>query len=89
MDSKYFGKYGFKTKGVSKAINTINIGYINDNPEKFGLEVDLGKLGYDKLLGSGRVTRKLKIKVRSASKKVVEKVKKTGGEVILDEVKSE
>ena len=43
----------------------------------------LGKLGYNKLLSKGKVNKKLKISVKYASKKVVEAVKKSGGEVIL------
>jgi len=91
-DKKYFGKYGFKKKGVKKEIKAVNIGYIEENLDKFqGDVIDLGKLGYNKLLGNGKVTKKLKIKVKSASTKAVEKVRKVGGEIILGadkEVKS-
>lgn len=90
-DKKYFGKHGFKKKGVKKEINAINICDIEEKLDRFLKEgvVDLGKLGYNKLLGSGKVTKKLKIKVDSASAGVVEKVKKAGGEVILGAVKKE
>ena len=90
-DKKYFGKYGFKMKGVKKEVKAINIGDIEENIEKFlkGEEViDLGKFGYNKLLGKGQVRSKLKIKVDSASAKAVEKIKKVGGEVVL-EIKEE
>jgi len=90
-DKKYFGKHGFKKKGLKKEVNTINIDYVEENLDKFLKEgvVDLGKLGYNKLLGKGHVKSKLKIKVDNASAKAVEKVKKAGGEVILAVVKKE
>lgn len=46
--------------------------------------VDLASLGYTKLLGSGRVTRALSIKVASCSKSAMEKVEKAGGEVLVE-----
>lgn len=45
--------------------------------------LDLTKLGYTKLLGGGRVTKKLKITTPAASASVLEKVKAAGGEVII------
>lgn len=91
-DKKYFGKYGFKKKGLKKEINTINIDYIEENLDRFlknGDVIDLKEFGYNKLLGNGKVTKKLKIKVESASAKVVEKVKKAGGDVILEPKKKD
>jgi len=85
-DRRYFGKYGFKKKGVKKDVRAVNIDYIEENLDKFlkeGDVIDLGKFGYNKLLGKGIVKSKLRIKVDSASNKVVEKIKKKGGEVIL------
>jgi large subunit ribosomal protein L15 len=88
-DKKYFGKHGFKKKGMKKDIKTINLDYIEENINMFLKEgiIDLKKLGYNKLLGRGNIKSKLKIKVESASAKAIEKVKKAGGEVILDIVK--
>jgi len=58
--------------------------------EKVGDEyhVDLLKLGYNKLTGSGRVTKKLVVKAVAATESAVEKVKEAGGRVELS-VKSE
>ncbi|MBW2988968.1 uL15 family ribosomal protein [Candidatus Woesearchaeota archaeon] len=91
-DKKYFGKHGFKTKGARKEAKAVNLDLICEHPEIFlkeGNLIDLGKLGYGKLLGRGRIDSKLKIKVESASKNAVEKVKKAGGEVILSSIKKE
>ncbi len=90
---KYFGKYGFVSKNA-KNIKAINIDYLEENIQKLNSQnlvtkendffsVDLKKLGFNKLLSSGKVTNKYKIKVPYASKKAIEKVKSNGGEVVL------
>ena len=43
--------------------------------------VNLAQAGYDKLLGRGKVTKKLKVIVRKASEKAIEKIQSLGGEV--------
>ena len=45
--------------------------------------VDLGQLGYEKLLGSGKISIKVKVTVQQATRKAVEKIKEAGGEVIV------
>ncbi len=89
----YFGKKGFykHNKTIIKAINASYLEeHLNDllakkliKEENNSYTVNLKDLGYDKLLGSGRITKKFIITAESASKKVVERVKKLGGEVIL------
>lgn len=90
---KYFGKYGFVSKNPRK-INAINIGYLEENINKLPQDiaskengffsVDLEKLGFNKLLSSGKATNKYRVKVSYASKKAIEKIKNNGGKVILD-----
>ena len=79
----HFGKHGFKRpQGISKEDKTINVGELEEKfPGK--KEIDLEKEGFDKLLGSGNLKSKMKIKVSSASEKAIEKIKEKGGEVIL------
>ena len=90
---KYFGKHGFKSKSA-KSINPTNIEYLEANIHKLVskeqaskendfFSVNLEKLGFNKLLGTGKVTNKYKIKASYASKKAIEKIKSNGGEVIL------
>jgi len=45
--------------------------------------LDLTTLEYDKLLGGGKITNAYTIKVKYASNTAQEKVKKSGGEVIM------
>ena len=91
--SKYFGKKGFISKKADVNIKSINIkeieikipswlekGLIKDNKGTF--EIDLNILGYGKLLSTGKVTKKLKIKVKTFSTASEEKIKKAGGEII-------
>jgi large subunit ribosomal protein L15 len=39
-------------------------------------------LGYTKLLGTGKVTKPLKVKVAACSSSAAEKIKEAGGEII-------
>jgi len=91
---RYFGKFGFVSKTPKVKINKVNISYIEQHIDKFisnGMakkenefySVELEKLGYNKLLGDGKVSVKFKIKTPYASEKAVEKVKEAGGEVIM------
>jgi large subunit ribosomal protein L15 len=85
----HFGVHGFKRpQSVIKRNKTINIGELEEKfPGKNN--IDLEKEGFDKLLGSGVVNSKLKIKVNTASEKAIEKIKEKGGEIILPEMQKE
>src|SRR3989338_9654166 len=95
-EKRYFGKYGFVSKS-KKNIVPVNISYIDANLNKFPADaikkensfysIDLSRLGFNKLISSGKVLNKYKIIVQYASKKAVEKIKNSGGEVILLEPK--
>ncbi len=92
---QYFGKKGFKSKGIRYAahyaINLRQIEELLDNfvkdklavLEKDVYAIDLTDLGIDKLLSAGKVTNKFKITVDFASKAALEKVKAAGGEVVF------
>src|SRR3989442_6048817 len=47
------------------------------------VEVDLGKAGYQKLLGNGGISQPLRIIVAKTSERVPEKIRKAGGEIVL------
>lgn len=52
--------------------------------------LDLGELGYEKLLGSGRVEAVVTVKVKQASKSAKDKITEAGGEVLtLNELNKE
>ncbi len=90
---RYFGKQGFVSKTPKVKINPINISFIEQHINKFlskdlikkedsFYSLELEKLGFNKLLGDGRVSMKFRIKTPYASKTAIEKVKQAGGEVI-------
>ena len=85
---KYFGKKGITSRGTKRdKRKRINIGGIDINIKSYGAKkTDKGfeiNLSTYKILGAGEVKNKLIIKAKDASKSAIEKVKKTGGEIIL------
>ena len=92
-DLQYFGKHGFVSKTPKAKISAVNVSYLEQHLNRFILSnlvkeegniyyVELEKLGYNKLLGDGRVSIKFRITTPYASKSAIEKVKKAGGEII-------
>ena len=60
--------------------------YIHDKlaHEKQGVvELDMNKIGYEKVLGSGKLHAKIKITAKSFSANAVEKIKAAGGEAVI------
>jgi len=89
----YFGKRGFNTLAIKMvAINIVDVEeqlptLIRENAAKEDngtYSIELGKKGYNKLLGRGRATKKMVIKVASASASAIETVRAAGGEVLLE-----
>ncbi|MDH5448651.1 MAG: 50S ribosomal protein L15 [Candidatus Bathyarchaeota archaeon] len=90
----YFSKKGFYSSRRKK-VNAVNIGKLEElamnlSAEK-GLEerdgmslLDLDKLGYDKLLGMGIITKPFSIKVASYSESAAKKVEEAGGKIITE-----
>ena len=85
----HYGRHGFKRpQSVKKDEKTINVGQLEEKfPGK--KDINLTKEGFDKLLGGGEINNSIKVKVKSASGKAIEKIKKKGGEVVLPEIKKE
>ncbi len=93
-DEVYFGKRGFTSKSRRAKDVTINLNLLEEmvpgliaakNAVKEGafVAIDLEKIGYTKLLGSGSVETKLKITVPYASAGAIARVKEAGGEVVV------
>jgi len=91
---RVWGAHGFKRpQSVVSANNSINLKTIEENcaswiadgvATKKGktISVNLGEMGYDKLLGNGSTKQTYKLTISSASAKAVERVEAAGGEVI-------
>jgi len=91
-DPERFGKRGFKPP-TRKEVSAINVGKLDeqidsllDNKQaektKDGIKIYLNRLGYDKLLGNGKVTHRLIIQVDSCSKSATEKIEEAGGKIL-------
>lgn len=91
----HFGKHGFtRPPELRREIRAINVGEIEERIEEFIEEgaatqeggrifVDAGKLGYDKVLGGGRVTRAMVVKSKSFAGLAVRKLKEAGGDAVI------
>ncbi len=88
-EPNHFGKRGFK--GIRVEATTINVSELEalykttsktEAPSEHPM-LDLREAGYSKLLGAGRITIPLKVKVEKASKTAIDKVQAAGGEVLI------
>ena len=82
--AKPWGRIGFKYRsrnGNDKPVS-VNVG---DLALRFPgqAELDLGKQGIGKLLGSGEISHKVKVTVDHASEGAISKVKAAGGDVVV------
>ncbi|HZY46384.1 MAG TPA: uL15 family ribosomal protein [Candidatus Bathyarchaeia archaeon] len=93
------GRRGFHPVN-HKTINAINVGDLalqlerliaEGSAKQSGniVEVDLGKAGYQKLLGNGGISRPLRIIVAATSEHAKEKIGRAGGEIILPSEKKQ
>ena len=88
----YFGSTGFTSpKSLKQRVRIINVGKLDQIAGKLPVEgkegkifVDLQSLGYTKLLGAGKVTKALTVKVSSCSESASEKIENAGGKVLSD-----
>lgn len=95
-DPEYFGHHGFKRpQSVVYSKITMNLSEIEQSlpslsKDGFAVEkdgkwtVDLTKMGVDKLLGSGRISTPLSIRVSEASASAQEKLKQAGGSLVKE-----
>ncbi len=93
----YFGKVGFVSpKSLKREIRFINLKDLEENAIKMAgrirksarskkIFIDLEKLGYTKLLGEGRVTIPIRVKVSSYTKTALRKIEEAGGEIVVTE----
>ena len=80
----HWGMHGFNRHPSLRNVNSsINLGSVNEMAE--GDEINLSKLGFDKLLGRGSIDRALRITVKEASARAIEKVEAAGGSIETEE----
>lgn len=93
-EKKHFGKFGFKRPPqFTKEIKTINLGKLDALAEKLleqklaekeedKIKINLVKLGYEKVLGSGKLTKPLIVEAKSFSKQAVKKLEEIKGKAV-------
>jgi large subunit ribosomal protein L15 len=98
-EPNYFEKKGFKSTR-KKLMKTINVGELDEQVmqlpkqkkafRKHGkIHVNLEKMGFNKLLGSGQVTHPLVVSVQTFSKSSINKIQDAGGRILQVETKGE
>lgn len=92
----YFEKRGFTSqKAISRKTNVINVGELDELAHKLAAEkklerkqkkifLDLDKLGYDKLLGLGKITKPMLVKVVTHSEAAAKKIEEAGGQILKE-----
>ena len=91
-NTKYFGKIGFSPRKKDK-ISPINIELLEANSQKYIADktatkegdlivIDVTKLGYNKVLGSGSLKTKMRIIAPLFSAGAKEKIQKAGGQAV-------
>lgn len=93
-DPEHFGKRGFKRHpSLVEHINSINLkdleqmlGNLKEQKlvaeEEGKIKVNLEKIGYDKLLGDGKITTPLIVEGKYFSKNAVKKLEQVGGKAV-------
>lgn len=94
-DPKHFGKFGFKRppRSISR-FSPVNLDYLDQKSEEFveqglaqmkddAIEIDVTALGYNKVLGKGRLNRPLIIKSPKFSSQAKQKIEEAGGEAVI------
>ncbi len=83
LAAKPWGRVGFTSKSRTPEDVTINVGALQQRfPEQ--TEIDLTEAGFTKLLGSGKVSTALTVKVASATDGATSKIEAAGGSVQTD-----
>jgi large subunit ribosomal protein L15 len=86
----YFSKDKFKPPNQAQP-SIINLKQLEEIAQKLQqarkskrgkISIDLKEMGYDKLLGSGKITTAMSVKIPSCSEGAKKKIEDSGGEVI-------
>lgn len=93
---RYFGRYGFLPPTLGHVYPSINVGELEEiagelverglaKEGKKGIEIDANAMGYEKVLGKGRVSRALVVKAKRFSRRAEEKLEKAKGKAVVME----
>ncbi|MBI4010312.1 MAG: 50S ribosomal protein L15 [Candidatus Aenigmarchaeota archaeon] len=91
----HFGKHGFKIpQNIAEDVKIINIEDLNRIMENLlqknlavkegnSIKINLKKIGYDKLLGSGVLKQSLIVESKYFSKSAIKKLESAGGKAVI------
>jgi len=90
-DKEHFGK--ITNKSHKEKISIVDLDYLNSKAETFlkekiaekegdAIKINVAKLGYGKVLGSGKLTMPLIVEAKAFSKSAEEKLAKAGGKAV-------
>jgi len=94
-DPQHFGRRGFDVpRAVKNTYRSVNVGDLDQmagtlverklaREGREGIEIDAAKLGFDKVLGRGRVTRKMVVTARYFSESAQRKLEEQGGKAVV------
>lgn len=94
FDPKHFGKYGFKRpQGTTHIYSPVNVDFLDENSDKLlnqgfattednKIVIDVTELGYNKVLGKGKISKALTIKAPQFSQSALKKIEEAGGEAV-------
>jgi large subunit ribosomal protein L15 len=88
-EPEHFGHEQFHALRKSDITRWVNLKDLNQlmkyskSSEDGKVILDLNELGYEKLLGAGRVDAVVSVRVKKASKSAKEKIAEAGGEVLV------
>jgi len=97
-DKYHFGKYGFKRPpDVVESVKVVNVSDLEKRIERLlkekiateegnKIKIDVSKMGYDKVLGSGKITRPLIIEAKYFAKSAIKKIEDAGGKAVVKAV---
>lgn len=87
----YFGNVGFVSpKSLRRNIRCINLKELEEIALKIApktrkneeIFIDLEEMGYTKLLGEGKITLPVKVKIPSFTRMALKKIEEAGGEIV-------
>ena len=87
------GKHGFKSLSKGRKLSAVNVRELDEIVDKLlaegkakekggKIKIDLSALGCEKLLGGGKISRPLEIKVMDCSDSAMKKVEEAGGSIV-------
>lgn len=89
-EPRHFGKYGFKVPaGAKREVRAITLRDLDTLARRLGkTEIDVKEHGFDKVLGTGKLTQPLTVKADNIVESAKSKIEAAGGKIISTKEKA-